>query len=189
MKRGGAGPMKLRTISFLWVALVGSLACGGTLADPSQTADAGRRRDGGRDAASDQTSEASPGLPDAESDVFEVYAEDACSDAPLEVPPLECDPFAAKPCTMGRACYPIPPHGTDSCHPGRYGTKCLPEGPGTQGSPCSDGSECRGGYLCVKTGAGDMCVKLCKLSQLGSCTDGRVCREVDVTGSGWGGCE
>jgi hypothetical protein len=41
----------------------------------------------------------------------------------------------------------------------------------------------------VKTGAGDMCVKLCKLGQLGSCSDGRVCREVDVTGSGWGGCE
>jgi hypothetical protein len=181
--------MKPRTRSFLLVGLLCLAACGGAVVDPSLTVDAGRRRDSGRDAPSrDQTSE-SLTSDDATTDVFPVYSEDACTDAPLELSPVECDPFAAIPCTMGRACYPIPPHGTDSCHPGRYGTKCLREGSGGQGSPCSDGSECKGGFLCVKTGAGDMCVKLCKLNQFGSCIDGRICREVDVTGSGWGGCE
>jgi len=181
--------MKLQKRSFLWATLLGVAACGGALADPSLTVDAGRHRDGGRDASSSHpTQDASDG-DDATSDSFPVYPEDACGDAPLEMPPIECDPFAAIPCTMGRACYPIPPHGTDSCHPGRYGTRCLREGAGTQGTPCSDGSECRGGFLCVKTGAGDMCVKLCRLNEFGSCIDGRVCREVDVSGSGWGGCE
>jgi hypothetical protein len=183
--------MKLQMQTFLWVALLGATACGGALADPSPTPDAGRHRDGGRDASTpDQASEPVLPEPDAGPDAFHVYEEDACADAPLEVPPLECDPFTAGTCPInGWACYPVPPHGTDPCHPGRYGTRCLPEGGGSQGTPCSDGSECKGGYLCVKTGAGDMCVKLCKLGQLGSCTNGRICREVDVTGSGWGGCE
>jgi hypothetical protein len=41
----------------------------------------------------------------------------------------------------------------------------------------------------VKSGQGDECVKLCRIDQFNSCSDGRVCRELDVAGSGWGGCE
>ena len=56
-------------------------------------------------------------------------------------------------------------------------------------TPCGDGTDCAAGFIFVKSGSGDQCVKLCKTNEFNSCTDGRVCREVDVTGSGWGGCE
>jgi hypothetical protein len=182
--------MRLRMPSFLWIALLGVAACGGALADPSLVPDAGHHMDAGHDPSMvDQMSGGVPRADAATMDAFPVYVEDACTDAPLEIPPLECDPFAANPCPQGRACYPIPPHGTDACHPGRYGTMCLREGIGGQGAPCNDGTDCAGGFLCVKTGIGDMCVKLCKLDQFGSCMNGRICREVDVTGSEWGGCE
>jgi hypothetical protein len=102
---------------------------------------------------------------------------------------IECDPFIQSTCPLGLACYPIPPRASDNCHPGRYSTLCLPGGSGTQGTPCGDGTDCAGGFICVKSGQGDQCVKLCKTDEFNSCTDGRVCREVDVTGSGWGGCE
>ena len=89
----------------------------------------------------------------------------------------------------GLGCYPIPPRAKDACHPGRYGTMCFPAGSGTQGSPCDDGGDCAGGFICVKSNTGDQCVKLCRVTQFDSCGEGRICREVDVTGSGYGGCE
>jgi hypothetical protein len=171
----------------IWMALC---ACGGSIVDPSLTADGGRRRDGGR-GGSDRDSGINPPPPDDASpnDDFPVFREDACPDVFSPPPMIECDPFVQSTCPLGLACYPIPPRASDNCHPGRYSTICLQGGTGTQGAPCGDGTDCAGGFICVKSGQGDQCVKLCKTDEFNSCTDGRVCREVDVTGSGWGGCE
>jgi hypothetical protein len=157
--------------------------------DASDVNDGGKRRDGGRAANTREASEPPVQLDATVTDVYPVYQEDVCSDAPLQVPSIECDPLASNLCRQGLACYPTPPRGTDDCHPGRYGTSCLRQGRGTQGSPCSNVTDCVAGFMCVKTGAGDQCVKICRLNQYGSCSDGRICREVDVTGSEWGGCD
>jgi hypothetical protein len=152
--------------------------CGGSLLETSN--DAGRRRDGGADGAPS----------DAESaDDHPVFIEEVCIDATRMPPSLMCDPFAPLPCPAGRGCYAVPPRASGACQPGTFGTICATEGRGLQGAPCGDTTECVTGHVCVKSGLGNHCAKLCKVSELGSCTDGRVCRVLDLPGSGWGGCE
>ena len=152
-------------------------ACGGSLVDV--TADAGRRKDGGA-GASDAA---------ADADGPPVFIDDICIDAARPPPSLVCDPFAPLPCPAGRGCYAVPPRASGSCQPGTYGTICATEGKGQQGSPCNDTTECIGSHVCVKSGLGNHCAKLCRVSELGSCAEGRVCRVLDLSGSGWGGCE
>jgi hypothetical protein len=179
----------IRVARIVPVLLVVAAGCGGSVVDPSATADAGRRRDGGRE-SSDRDRTSPPPPEDAPpNDDFPTFREDACVDVNAPPPMIECDPFVQTTCPLGMACYPVPPRATGSCQPGRYSTICLPPGPGTQGSPCGDATECAASFICVKSGQGDMCVKICRTDMFNSCTDGRVCREVDVTGSGLGGCE
>jgi hypothetical protein len=159
----------------MWAAALAG--CGGALVDPSP--DAGRRKDSG--AGTPEAGPADDGPP--------VFIEDACMDTPRLPPSLVCDPFAAVPCPAGKGCYAVPPRATGICEPGTYGTICATEGKGTQGSPCNDTTECVGSHVCVKSGLGNHCAKLCKVSEFGSCSDGRVCRVLDLSGSGWGGCE
>ena len=179
--------MRARVVPVLLVLAVG---CGGAVVDPSATPDGGRRRDSGRP-GSDRDSGIDPPPPDdaRPNDDFPVFREDACADVRTPPPTLECDPFVQSTCPPTMACYPIPPQASGNCQPGRYSTLCFPAGRGTQGTPCSDGTECAAGFICVKSGQGDQCVKICRTDEFNSCTDGRVCREVDVTGSGLGGCE
>ena len=151
--------------------------CGGSLVDAG--ADAGRRRDGGDGSSSDAGSADDP----------PVFIDDICVDAARPPPSLACDPFAPLSCSAGKGCYAVPPRATGACQPGTYGTICAVEGKGVQGSACNDTTECVGSHVCVKSGLGNHCAKLCKVSELGSCTDGRVCRVLDLSGSGWGGCE
>jgi hypothetical protein len=179
--------IEARVASLVLLLVVG---CGGAVVDVSPVPDSGARRDGGRGGQErDRDNEGSPGVDARPQDDFPVFREDACPDAPIPTPPLECDPFMQSTCPLRQGCYPVPPRATDSCHPGTYSTLCLPSGNGAQGWPCGDATDCVAGFICVKSGEGDQCVKLCKPTDIGSCTDGRVCREVDVTGSGWGGCE
>lgn len=152
-------------------------ACGGQLVDPSQ--DAGRRRDGGGSGSSDA----------ADADGPPVFIDDICIDAAKIPPSLACDPFVTGSCPAGKGCYAIPPRASGSCEPGSYGTICAAEGKGAQGAFCNDTTECLSGHVCVKSGLGNHCAKLCKVSDLGSCGEGRVCRVLDLSGSGWGGCE
>ena len=152
-------------------------ACGGSLVDPS--ADGGRRRDGGSGAAVDA----------ADGDGPPVFIDDVCIDAARVPPSLVCDPFLPTSCPAGKGCYAIPPRASGSCEPGSFGTICSAEGKGAQGAPCNDTTECLGSHVCVKSGLGNHCSKLCKVSELGSCADGRICRVLDLAGSGWGGCE
>jgi len=159
--------------------LSGVLAgCGGALVEPG--ADGGRRRDGGGSSGSADS---------AEPDDPPVFIDDVCVDASRMPPSLQCDPFAPVPCPPGKGCYAVPPRAGGPCQPGTYATICAQEGKGTQGSPCNDTTECAGSFVCVKSGLGNHCAKLCKVSELGSCLDGRVCRVLDLSGSGWGACE
>jgi hypothetical protein len=176
--------MRSLALAFL---LVG---CGGAVVETTPGTDGGRR-EGGRDGSTtrDRATDSPESVDGSLADSFPFFREDACADAPYVPPPLECDPFNQSSCPLGLACYPYPPRATDACHPGTYGTICYRAGSGTQGTPCGDTSECAAGFICVKSAAGDQCVKLCRTNQFGSCPDGRICREVDVTGSGWGGCE
>jgi hypothetical protein len=171
------------------VLLVLAVGCGGAVVDTSPTVDAGRHHEGGRPGSGGTGGTNLPPDDASQNDDFPVFREDACPDVYMPPPTIECDPFAQSTCGAGLACYPIPPRASDNCHPGKYSTMCLPAGQGTQGSPCGDGTDCAAGFICVKSGEGDQCVKLCRTDQFNSCTDGRVCREVDVTGSEWGGCE
>lgn len=183
-------PNSLMRVASLPLVLSLVVGCGGAIVDGSAS-DGGTRREGGhggggdRDRGPDQT----PAFDASPNDDFPVFREDACPDSPAISPPLECDPFVQTTCPRGQACYPIPPRASDNCHPGRYSALCLFAGLGTQGSPCGDVTDCAAGFICVKSGEGDQCVKLCHTNEFGACADGRVCREVDVTGSGWGGCE
>lgn len=152
-------------------------ACGGSLVDA--TADAGRRKDAGAGPLADVD----------EADDPPVFIDDVCVDTTRVPPVLVCDPFAPLSCSAGKGCYAVPPRASGSCQPGTYGTICSSEGKGVQGSPCNDTTECVGSHVCVKSGLGNHCAKLCKVSELGSCADGRVCRVLDLSGSGWGGCE
>jgi hypothetical protein len=173
------------------LVLILSFGCGGSVVEVPSSDGGGFRHDGGpgggknRDQGLDRTSP----LDASQTDDFPIFREDACPDSTAPPPPLECDPFNQSTCPFRQACYPIPPRASDSCHPGRYATICLTAGSGMQGTPCNDGTDCAAGFLCVKAGSGDQCVKLCRTNQFDACADGRVCRELDVTGSGWGGCE
>ena len=166
--------MTTGALLFLATAFAG---CGGELVDSG--ADAGRRRDGGSGSSSDAESDRGP----------PIVIDDMCIDAARPPPSLACDPFAPAPCPAGKGCYAVPPRATGACRPGTYGTICSAEGKGIQGSPCNDTTECVGSHVCVKSGLGNHCAKLCKVSVLGSCSDGRICRVLDLSGSGWGGCE
>jgi hypothetical protein len=179
---------RIASLPFLFGLLLG---CGGSVIQVPSGDDGGFRHDGGHGGGKDRDQGAGGGNPlDAsQNDDFPVFHEDACADSTSPPPPLECDPLNQSTCPFRQACYPIPPQASDGCHPGRYSTRCLTAGSGTQGSPCNDGTECAAGFICVKAGSGDQCVKLCRTNQFDACADGRVCREIDVTGSGWGGCE
>jgi hypothetical protein len=182
--------MKLDSPDLVTCCLVLLAACGGSISSGEIGDDAGARRDSARDVRGDPVTEATRDAspPDAS---YPVYREDACPDAPSDPPMIECDPFQqnSTQCPAGQGCYPITPRGQDPCHPGVYSTRCFPAGVGVQGSDCNDGSECAAGFICVKTASGDQCARLCRTDQFGQCDVGRVCRVVDVSGSGFGACD
>jgi hypothetical protein len=172
-----------------WLSLI-LCACGGVALEVGTDGGDGGRRDGGRDVATrDRVTADHPGMREDrdDSDLPPPYPEDACPDLPPPPPILNCDPL--KPhdgCPSGEACYPYPPEGQDRCHPGPYTTDCASEGYGAQGSPCYGMGSCTAGYVCVVSGSGDQCVKLCDVTRFGSCSDGLVCEPLDVVG--FGGC-
>lgn len=117
------------------------------------------------------------------------YVDPECPDEPVEPPYVECDALAPPPggCAAGEACSPFVLYPQSECGTETYGTRCIPAGTGRQGSPCGDGeSYCDAGFVCVISGAGIQCVKLCELDRIGSCQNGLVCEPIDVPG--FGGC-
>lgn len=121
-------------------------------------------------------------------DAFDEYHDPGCPDAPIDPPQLECDALAPPPggCPPDEACFPYVQYPSSPCGQEQYGTVCAPAGTGVQGTPCGGVQDCAGGFVCVISGSGVQCVKLCKLDQPGSCDDGLVCQPIDIPG--FGGC-
>jgi hypothetical protein len=135
-------------------------------------------RDGAKDTGHDV---------DGADDAFEEYVDPGCPDAPAPVFDYQCDPLApAGECPEGEGCYPYVEYPWEPCGAEIYGSMCLAVGTGTQGEGCYGTQECAAGFVCVVSGSGNQCVKICSLTDPSTCTDGQVCEPLDV--AGLGGC-
>lgn len=114
------------------------------------------------------------------------YIDPGCPDAAPPPKIEECDPFANPTgCGPGEGCYPTVQYPQFKCDQEVFGTICAPAGTKTQGQPCG-GELCAAGFVCVVTGLGTQCVKICKLEGASSCQPGLFCVPIDVEGIG--GC-
>jgi hypothetical protein len=114
------------------------------------------------------------------------YIDPGCPDAAPPPKIEECQPFANPTgCEPGEGCYPFVQYPQQKCDKEQFGTICAPAGSGKQGEPCG-GDLCAAGFVCVVTGVGTQCVKMCKLDGPSSCPPGLFCVPVDVEGIG--GC-
>lgn len=186
--------MRLERIAIpgsLAIALPLVLACGGEAgADLDRrstlvpTPAAGAGRDAG---ASDAAAPSVPNLPPPE-EVPPPFMEPGCP--PARTPPdiTECDPLASPTgCPLGQSCFPFVSYPTGPCEVERFGTLCMPAGPGTQGESCTtDG--CAADHICVSTGRGTQCVRLCSFAAGAPsvCAPGLLCLPIDI--EGFGGC-
>lgn len=100
----------------------------------------------------------------------------------------ECDPLAATSgCPSGESCFPYVDYPAGPCEVERYGTRCYPAGPGTQGDSCAQ-QGCAADHICVSTGRGTQCARLCGLDAdaRNVCSAGLLCLPIDI--EGFGGC-
>lgn len=172
----------------LLACVVTVLGCSGSVvgADPpAQDAGAETGHDAPVDAPTDTKK------PDADSasiDAFEEYVDPGCPDAPAPVFDYTCDPLdpTAQDCPEGEACYPYVDYPSDPCEAEVYGSYCLTSGTGAQGEYCWSAFDCAPGFVCVVSGAGDQCVRICSLTDPSTCPDGQICEPLDV--AGFGGC-
>jgi hypothetical protein len=116
------------------------------------------------------------------------FADPGC--VPVSAPPArkECDPLASPSgCPDGRSCFPFVDYPSSPCEVERFGTLCALAGPGTQGDSC-DQQGCAADHICVSTGRGTQCVRLCALAAGAPnvCPAGLLCLPVDI--QGFGGC-
>lgn len=113
------------------------------------------------------------------------FEDPGCPNPP---PPLEdyaCDPYGSfGGCDEGESCYPYVDYPSTKCGQEIYGAVCTRAGDGKQGENCDGG--CIVNHVCVVTGEGTQCVKLCDLNDPTPCTGGLVCAPVDIPGIG--GC-
>lgn len=171
--------------------LVAATGCSGTVV--------GNERGTGGDADGGDMPDASPddekdaGLPSPYTDAgvqdaFEEYVDPGCPDAAEPLFAYDCDPFAPPPgdCPEDHACYPFVEYPSEPCAAEIYGSFCLPTGTQTQGEFCVSATDCAAGFVCVVSGAGNQCVRLCSLTDPKTCPDGQICEPLDV--AGYGGC-
>jgi hypothetical protein len=174
------------------LALVGGLSlvtCGGDAgsildrrsADLPQPGTATPDAGAGSDAAPEPPSKRDPPEPPP-------FIDPGCPPA-SELPPIdECDPLAAvSGCSEGESCFPYVDYPSGPCEVERYGTTCLPAGPGTQGDSCAS-QACAADHICVSTGRGTQCARLCGLASDAPrvCAPGLLCLPIDI--EGFGGC-
>lgn len=139
----------------------------------------------------DAQDSADTGKPDADGssiDAFEEYVDPGCPDAPPPTTAFDCDPLAPPPgdCGEFEACYPYVEYPSAPCEAEVYGSYCRIAGIQTQGEECGSGDDCAAGFVCVVSGSGTQCVRLCSLTDPASCPNGQICEPIDVVGMG--GC-
>jgi hypothetical protein len=169
----------------LSLAALGS-ACGTTVTVAGPDDDDGKGGQGGFlfvTGGGGTTPDAGP-QPDALPD----YVDPGCPNQPPPATDFQCDPYAQfnGDCAPGDACYIYVQYPSMPCGQEIYGSFCYPAGSGQQGDSCNGGLDCAAGHVCVITGSGTQCVKLCKLSGNAGCPPGLVCEPIDV--EGFGGC-
>ncbi len=127
------------------------------------------------------------GIPDSKPppDALPDYVDPGCPDKPPPKGEFSCDPYKQN-CKKGEACHIFVDYPKEPCGQEIYGSFCGPAGPGMQGDACGGGAACAAGFVCVITGSGTQCVKLCTLMGKSGCPDGYVCEPIDV--KGFGGC-
>ena len=121
-------------------------------------------------------------------DALPDYVDPGCPDAGPPDTKYECDPYHQDngDCAFGQACDIFVKYPTEPCGQEVYGASCVMAGTGHQGDSCGGGDECAAGYICVVSGSGTQCIKLCELTGDDGCPSGLVCEPVDV--QGFGGC-
>lgn len=100
----------------------------------------------------------------------------------------DCDPLAVPSgCPLGESCFPFVSYPTGPCEVERFGTVCGLAGTGTQGDSCIS-EACAGDHICVSTGRGTQCVRLCGFASGAPnvCSPGLLCLPIDI--EGFGGC-
>jgi hypothetical protein len=125
---------------------------------------------------------------DAGKDAFDEYVDPGCPSNPPPIQDFECNPYDQldSGCFPGSGCYIFVSYPNEPCGQEIYGSFCAPGGFGVQGDPCGGGPDCAAGFVCVVTGSGNQCVKLCPLEGNDGCSAGLVCEPIDV--EGFGGC-
>jgi hypothetical protein len=111
-----------------------------------------------------------------------------CPDKPPPKHDFQCDPYnqGNGDCMPDEACYIFVEYPSEPCGQEIYGAFCAFAGPGGQGDPCNGGFDCGAGHVCVISGSGKQCIKLCKLEGISGCPVGMICEPIDV--EGFGGC-
>ena len=124
--------------------------------------------------------------PPVEPDEPETFDDPGCPPA-RPLPDInECNPLATPTgCAESQGCYPFVSYPRGPCEVERFGTVCASVGPGTQGDPCST-IGCAADHICVSTGRGTQCVRLCNFEQENTCAAGFLCLPIDI--DGFGGC-
>lgn len=178
-----------------WALACGLLlvGCGGNVSEESLTLfdDAGNPIDTGVvDSAVDafkRDSSVDSGRDSGRDAVLDTWVDPGCPDTPTPPRDFRCDPYKAPPgdCPKGEGCFPFVEYPSSPCEHEIYHAACFPAGTGKQGDPCSGGT-CAAGFICVASGAGNLCVSMCNPEKAGGCPEGFVCSPTDVPGIG--GC-
>lgn len=165
---------------------IAASGCGSTIVETNpDEVDGG----GGADAKQDAKPDAIGS--DAKSDVIDAlpdYEDPGCPDAGPPITDFMCNPYEQfnGDCPPGEGCYIYVQYPSEPCGQEIYGAACAAAGPGQQGDPCGGGQDCGAGFVCVVSGSGVQCVKLCNLKGDDGCPAGLVCEPIDV--EGFGGC-
>jgi hypothetical protein len=171
--------------ALMWLGMMAlapmAVGCGGSIAMGDDDA---AISDAGHDAKADAFVDARPDThADAADTGGEIYVDPLCPDAPPPPTRYACDPLGTPTgCRAGEGCFPWVQYPTIPCEYEVYGATCMTPGSGTQGTPCS--GSCATGFICVVSGAGNVCTRMCKLGVIGACPEGLVCESTDVPGIG-----
>jgi hypothetical protein len=175
-----------------WGVMIAVTACGGSVDRKDQrpgfaAGAGGELADGGvGGAGADGGALATGGTAGAESGGASnggAYDDPGCPDTPPSDVIDECDPHGAfSGCAPGERCIPTVQYA-DDCGTEVFGTECVPAGTGRQGDDCTD-EACAEHFVCVTTGQGNQCVRICTISPDGQddCDPGFLCQTLDVDG-------
>lgn len=114
---------------------------------------------------------------------YDVFREDACApEAGAGVRMYDCDPFRpTDSCPAGQSCYPYIDYPEGRCGREVYRAVCLPAGTIPVDGFCGGGEACAPGLACFVTGAGNRCLRLCRIDGgEPSCPRGQVCEPTDL---------